>query len=197
MRLLLLFVPLFFLLAGEAEKEQFIKVIMQKQNPYVFDKKERLELKKAQLEAKTKENIASMEYKKAVDVEKIKQKTVAIQKEKEIEKAKVESAPEAKKAEAQSKMVWYLFILGIGLLLFLFFAFRRYQAYKERIELEKLRLQEEIHEKEMMLKQKELQAQVASKLIEAVAKGDLTKEQEEKLLQIANGSTSLLENKKS
>ncbi|BCD59304.1 MULTISPECIES: hypothetical protein [unclassified Nitratiruptor] len=197
MRLLLLFVPLFFLWAGEAEKEQFIKVIMQKQNPYVFDKKERLELKKAQLEAKTKENIASMEYKKAVDVEKIKQKTVAIQKEKEIEKAKVVSAPEAKKAETQSKMVWYLFILGIGLLLFLFFAFRRYQAYKERIELEKLRLQEEIHEKEMMLKQKELQAQVASKLIEAVAKGNLTQEQEEKLLQIANGSANLLENKKS
>ncbi len=196
MRILLLLVPLILFGANEANKSQFFKVLMERQNPYVFDKNQRVELKKAELEAKTKQKIAEMEYKKAVDVEKVKKEAIEVQSKAEVEKQKVAITPEQEMVQVRQKMILYGFIFALITLIVIYFIFKKYQAHKEKIELEKMRLQESIHEKEMQMKEKELQAQMAGKLIDAIASGKLSKEQEEKLLKIATGSSNLLENKK-
>ncbi len=177
MRWIVLIVMTVMLFGGEIEKQKYFHLIMQKQNPYIFDKKERVEVKKAQIAAQTKENIAKIEYKKAVDV-------ARIAKEKEIQKTQLAVIPQKMQQEVKSKMAFYAFLFGIGTLAVIFVLSRRYHIYKERIELEKMRLQEQLHRKEMMMREKELQAQVAQKLIDAVSSGKLTKEQEEKLLQL-------------
>ena len=55
-----------------------------------------------------------------------------------------------------------------------------------------MEMEREAHERELALREKELQAQMATKLIDALASGKLTKEQEEKLLKIAGGNDKLL-----
>ena len=189
MRWIVLIVMAVMLFGGEIEKQQYFHLIMQKQNPYIFDKKERAEIKKAQIAAQTKENIAKIEYKKAVDVAKI-------NKDKEIQKTKLDVTPQKMEQEVKNTMALYAFLFGLGLLILIFIIWKRYQAYKERIELEKMRLQEELHHKEMMMREKELQAQVAQKLIDAVASGKLTKEQEEKLLNLTAQNNILPPGKK-
>jgi len=195
MRIWILVLPLLLFGANEANKSHFFKVLMERQNPYLFDKNQRAELKKAELEAKTKQKIAEMEYKKAVDVEKVKKEAVEVQSKAEVEKQKVAITPEQEMVQVRQKMILYGFIFALITLIVIYFIFKKYQAHKEKIELEKMRLQESIHEKEMQMKEKELQAQMAGKLIDAIASGKLSKEQEEKLLKIATGSGNLLENK--
>ncbi len=192
----MLLIPIMLFGANEVNKSNYFKVLMQSQNPYVFDKKARLELKKAELEAKTKEKMAEFEYKKAVDVEKVKKEAVEVKSKSEVEKQKVAITPAQKMVEVKKQMVLYGVLVILALLIVGYLAFKRYQAYKERIELEKMRLQEALHEKEMAMKEKELQAQMAGKLIDAIASGKLSKEQEEKLLKIAAGGQHLLEDKK-
>ena len=189
-------IPLMLFGANEVNKSNYFKVLMQSQNPYVFDKKARLELKKAEIEAKTKEKMAEFEYKKAVDVEKVKKEAVEVKSKSEVEKQKVAITPAQKMVEVKKQMVLYGVLVILALLIVGYMVFKRYQAYKERIELEKMRLQEALHEKEMAMKEKELQAQMAGKLIDAIASGKLSKEQEEKLLKIATGGQHLLEDKK-
>ena len=188
-------IPIILFGANEVNKSNYFKVLMQSQNPYVFDKKDRFELKKAELEAKTKEKVAEFEYKKAVDVEKVKKEAVEVKSKSEVEKQKVAITPAQKMVEVKKQMVLYGVLVILAVLIIGYLAFKRYQAYKERIEFEKMRLQEALHEKEMAMKEKELQAQMAGKLIDAIASGKLSKEQEEKLLKIATGSSNLLERK--
>ncbi len=196
MRWIIFVLPLVLLSANEVNKTHYFKLLMERQNPYVFDKKERLELKKAELEAKTKEKIAEFDYKKAVDVAKVKKEAVEVQSKSEVEKTKVAVAPEQKMVEVKKQVLLYGTLLAFLLIIVAYLAFKRYQAYRERIELEKMRLQEALHEKEMMMKEKEIQAQMAGKLIDAIASGKLSKEQEEKLLKIAAGGSNLLEDRR-
>jgi len=190
------FIFLAILLFGAEEaKLNYFKTLQERNNPYLFDKNQRLELQKAQLEAKTKEKMAQFAYKKAVDVEKIKKEAVEVKAAKEVEKEKVAITPKQAMVEWRNKALTYgVVILLVAMVLF-YLLFKRYQAYKERMELKKMELQEALHAKEMAMKEKELQAQLAGKLIDAVSSGKLTKEQEEKLLQIATGTTPLLENR--
>jgi len=188
----ILIAPLLLFGVDEAKKSDYFKVIEQRQNPYLFDKKARLELQKAKLEAETKKSIAELEYKKAVDTKKIEKEAVEVQAQKEVEKEKVAVTPKTIEAKAMEKMALYGLLFGLGALVAGYFGFRRYQAYRKEIELERIRAEREAHEKELMMREKELQAQMAGKLIDALASGKLSKEQEEKLLQIASTSVSQL-----
>ncbi len=180
------------LFGSEGAKVHYFKILQERHNPYLFDKKQKLELEKAKLEAQTKEKIAQYEYKKAVDVQKIKKETVKVQADKEIQKEKVAITPQQAMVAWRHKALTYGVVISLVALFLFYLLFKRYQAYKERMELKKMELQEALHAKEMAMKERELQAQVASKLIEAISSGKLTKEQEEKLLTIATGNTKLL-----
>ncbi len=180
---------------AEGNKSAYFKVLMEHQNPYIFDKTQRLELQKERLRAQTTQKVAEFEYKKAVDVQKIKKEQTQIQSQSEVKKEEVAVTPQKQMVEVKKKMLLYALL---GFLVFLvvgYLAFKRYHSYKEKIELEKMRLQEALHEKEMAMRERELQAQIAGKLIDAVASGTLSKEQEEKLLGLATGN-NLLENKR-
>ena len=179
---------------AEGNKSAYFKVLMERQNPYVFDKSQRLELQKERLKAQTTQKVAEYEYKKAVDVQKIKKEQTKIQSQSEVKKEEVAVAPQKQMVEVKKKMLLYALLGFLLFLILAYLAFKRYQAYKERIELEKMRLQEALHEKEMAMRERELQAQIAGKLIDAVASGNLSKEQEEKLLGLASGN-NLLEKK--
>ncbi len=192
MRLLLALFLVGALWGAESNKSRYFRLLMQNQNPYIFDKNQRLELKKEEIKAKTKEKVAEYEYKKAVDVQKIKKEAVEVQSKSEVEKQKVAITPQQKMVEVKKKALLYGLLVILAFLIVAYLVFKRYQIHKERIEMEKLRLQESLHEKEMQMREKELQAQVAGKLIDAMASGNLTKEQEEKLLGIATGNTKLL-----
>jgi hypothetical protein len=93
------------------------------------------------------------------------------------------------------KIALYVLLFAFAALFVGYFIFKRYQAHKKELELERLRFEKEAHEKELMIKEKEIQAQMAGKLIDAIASGNLSAEQEEKLLQIASSATKQLENK--
>jgi len=179
---------------AEGNKSAYFKVLMERQNPYVFDKSQRLELQKERLKAQTTQKVAEYEYKKAVDVQKIKKEQTQIKSQSEIKKEEVAITPQKQMVEVKKRMLLYALLGFLLFLILAYLAFKRYQAYKEKIELEKMRLQEALHEKEMAMRERELQAQIAGKLIDAVASGNLSKEQEEKLLGLANGN-NLLENK--
>ena len=189
---LLLIVPLLLMGANEAKKSEYFKVLMQKRDPYTFDKKARLELQKAKIEATTKEKLATIEYKKTIEAAKIAKESKSVQAKAEIEKSKIAAKPKIEEAEAKKKAFGYLFWLGLVALAIFAWLFRWYYSYKKRIELQKMELEREAHERELAMREKELQAQMAGKLIDALASGKLTKEQEEKLLKIAGGSDKLL-----
>ena len=184
--------PLLLFGVDEARKSDYFRIINQKQNPYLFDKKARLELQKAKIEAQTKKDLAELEYKKAVETKKIEKEAVEVRAQKEVEKEQVAITPKMAEARALERMGLYILLaslaaLGVGYLLF-----RRHIATKRELELERIRAEREAHQKELMMREKELQAQMAGKLIDALASGKLSKEQEEKLLQIASSSVPQL-----
>ena len=181
-RVMLIMVPLLLMGANEVKKSEYFHILMQKRDPYTFDKKARLELQKAKIEAATKEKLATIEYKKAIESAKIEKDLKKTQAKAEIEKEKIATTPKMEEAEAKKKAYGYLFWLGFIALVLFAWLFRWYYSYKKRIEIQKLELERQVHEQELLLREKELQAHVAGKLIDALAKGTMTKEQEEKLL---------------
>ncbi|MRJ02540.1 MAG: hypothetical protein GXO19_01155 [Epsilonproteobacteria bacterium] len=199
MRWLLLLLPVLLFSINEENKSDYFKILQERQDPYTFDKKARLELQKVKIEAETKKKIAEIEYKKAVDTKKIEKETVVEKATKEVEKEKISTSPKTLAIKAREKLIYYTFIFGVLLLLLILFLYRRYHITKERIEMERLRAQKEAHEKELekeiLIKEREIQAQMAGKLIDAIASGKLSKEQEEKLLTLASTGANLLENK--
>ena len=182
MRWIVLLFPLLLFGVGEAKKSEYFKVLQERHNPYLFDKKDRLELEKAKLEAQTKKDLAKLEYEKTIQSQRIKKEIELVKSQHALEQKRLEVVPKKLKVAAKERLYLYFFLLGIFLLIIVYLIFKRYQAYKQSIELEKIRVQQEIHERELAMKERELQAQVAGKLIDALASGKLTKEQEEKLL---------------
>ena len=182
MRWIVLLFPLLLFGVGEAKKSEYFKVLQEYHNPYLFDKKDRLELEKAKLEAQTKKDLAKLEYEKTIQSQKIKKEIELAKSQHALEQKRLEVVPKKLKVAAKERLYLYFFLLGILSLIFAYLIFKRYQSYKQSMELEKIRVQQEIHERELAMKERELQAQVAGKLIDALASGKLTKEQEEKLL---------------
>lgn len=148
--------------------------------------------KKEEDNLKLKKEIALIEYKKEVEKEKIKaQKELQIakiQKDKELEKDRLDY--EAKKEENSITKTAIIIIsfISFAFLILLYYIFKRHHETKLAIEREKIKAQKE-------MKEKELKAQMATKLIDALTTGKLTKEQEDKLLSLAQGK-NIIEYKK-
>lgn len=138
------------------------------------------ELKIRKMELKTQKEIEKMRAEKELEIARMKA---------ESEKSKLLTEKELtlKKIEAQleeilgdRKMVgWVVALSAIFLFLLLWVVvklFREYQNHKRRLEEEKMR-----HEKE--LREKEIQARLAEKMFEALASGNLTEDQQNRLLE--------------
>jgi len=132
------------------------------------------------LELKTREKIERIRAEKELEIARMKA---------ESEKSKILTEKELtiKKIQAQleeilgdRKMVgWVIFLSALFLFLLLWVVvklFREYQNHRRRLEEERMK-----HEKE--LQEKELQTRLAEKMFEALGSGNLTEEQQNRLLE--------------
>ncbi len=164
------------------------------QKPIVIDNKKQkyaseilnakiLSEKNSKIEAKTKKEIAMIEMKKAIETKKIESQAKVqmekIKSQRELEKTKLELQAKSEANSITQTALILFAVLGFGVLILIYILFKRYQENKISIEREKMRLQKE-------MKEKEIKAKMAEKLIDALSSGNLTKEQEERLLSLIN-----------
>jgi len=132
------------------------------------------------LELKTREKIERIRAEKELEIARMKA-------ESEHSKLLTEKELTLKKIQAQleeilgdRKMVgWVIFLSALFLFLLLWVVvklFREYQSHRRRLEEERMK-----HEKE--LQEKELQTRLAEKMFEALGSGNLTEEQQNRLLE--------------
>ncbi len=144
------------------------------------------ELKKMELESQ--KEIAELEMQKAIEVERVRA---------EVKKAELQSRKEIALKEAEIKKSrienekssdnWFIILSIIFfsiLTILLYRLFREHQRTKLQLHKERM-----AHEADM--KEKELQAQIVQKLIDAAGSGKLTPEQHERLLDSLNSSRRL------
>ncbi|WP_456449616.1 hypothetical protein [Hydrogenimonas sp.] len=138
------------------------------------------EAKIRKMEIRTREKIERIRAEKELEIARMKA-------ENERSKLLTEKELTLKKIQAQleevlgdRKMVgWVLFLSALFLFLLLWVVvklFREYHSHKRRLEEERMK-----HEKE--LQEKELQARLAEKMFEALGSGNLTEEQQNRLLE--------------
>ncbi len=144
------------------------------------------ELKKMELESQ--KEIAEIEMQKAIEVERVKaevkkaelqsQKEIAL-KEAEIKKSRIENE--------KSSDNWFIIL---SIIFFSILTILLYRLFREH-QRTKLQLHKERMAHEANMKEKELQAQIVQKLIDAAGSGKLTPEQHERLLESLNSSRRL------
>ncbi|BBG64707.1 hypothetical protein NNO_0006 [Hydrogenimonas sp.] len=135
------------------------------------------DLKKMELESQ--KEIARIEMQKAIEVERVKAeaKKAEIQSRKEIELKKAElKKSEIEKERSENSLFVIVTVLFLAVLSTLLYRlFREHQRTKLQLHKERM-----AHEANM--KEKELQAKIVEKLIEAAGSGKLTPEQHERLM---------------
>ena len=177
-----------FLIVGCNNSNEHPKVLNQKSKQKYANEILSSYTKNEQQNAKLEKEIALINMKKEIEKEKIRaQKELEIakiQKSKEVEKNKIH-LQEKKEENSITKIAIIIFsLISFAFLILLYFVIKKHHETKIAIEREKIRAQKE-------MKDKELKTQMATKLIDAMTSGKLTKEQEDKLLSLANGKNIL------
>ncbi|WP_187647711.1 hypothetical protein [Nitrosophilus labii] len=181
----LLFIIMAFFISGCENTNQKPIVLDNKKQRYANEilSAEIISEKNSKIEAKTKKEIAMIEMKKAIETKKIESQAKVqmekIKSQRELEKTKLELQAKSEANSITKTAVILFAILGFGVLILIYILFKKYQENKISIEREKMRLQKEI-------KEKEIKAKMAEKLIDALSSGNFTKEQEEMLLSLIN-----------
>ena len=144
------------------------------------------ELKKMELESQ--KEIAELEMQKAIEVERVRA---------EVKKAELQSRKEIALKEAEIKKSrienekssdnWFIIL---SIIFFSILTILLYRLFREH-QRTKLQLHKERMAHEANMKEKELQAQIVQKLIDAAGSGKLTPEQHERLLDSLNSSRRL------
>jgi hypothetical protein len=136
-------------------------------------------LKMKRLELKTQKEIERIRAEKELQIEKMRIESDRSQRdlEKELTLKKLEAEVEKSKGE-RTIQGWVVALTALFFFLLLWVGyklFKEYQAYRLRLEEERIR-----HEKEMQ--EKELQSRLAEKMFEALGSGNLNEEQQNRLL---------------
>ncbi len=165
------------LMGREQQKIDYANTILKKRT-----KPDEKELKRMELESK--KELAKIEMQKAIEVERLKaeaKKTeVLSQKEIELKKA------ELKKSEIENQKSAKGWIIALAALFFSVLLLVLYRLFREHQRI-KLQLHKERMAHEASMKEKELRAKIAEKMIDAVGSGKLTPEQHEKLMDSMTG----------
>ncbi len=161
------------LMGREQQKIDYANTILKKRT-----EPDEKELKRMELESKRE--IAKIQMQKAIEVERLKaeaKKTeVLSQKEIELKKA------ELKKSEIESQKSYNGWLIALIAAIFSVSVLLLYKLFREHQRI-KLQLNREKMAHEASLKEKELQAKIVEKMIDAVGSGKLTPEQHEKLIE--------------
>lgn len=176
----ILIVPLFLLLScsdSPTQKPHLIDINQKLKSSTQIEKSITNDVKIATIEAQTKKELAQIEREKALGIETIK---------KEIETQKIETQKEialqdqeinTKKILQEQEMINRFTFVGLFIFLATLLTFI-YFLRKQRED--KLK----IHEDELQLKEKELQVKVAEKMLETLASGNLTANEEQRILEM-------------
>ncbi len=161
------------LMGREQQKIDYANTILK--NRAIQDEKE---LKRMELESK--KEIAKIQMQKEIEVERLKteaKKTeVLSQREIELKKA------ELKKSEIESQKSYNEWFIALVATIFAVTVLLLYKLFREHQRV-KLQLHREKMAHEASLKERELQARIVEKMIDAVGNGKLTPEQHEKLIE--------------
>ncbi|MEA3372917.1 MAG: hypothetical protein U9Q62_04425 [Campylobacterota bacterium] len=191
----LFILPLFFLLVGCGEGSN--------QRPYIAGQKTKPvagyrtgtdpAVKIATIEAESRKEVATIQMQRDLELERIKKesKTEEVTAKKEIA-FKEQDTIERQEDNINNRyntivIIGSLFLLvAMGLLVY--FLLKRRE--------DKLKMHEDTIEKEMTLKEKELQVQMATKILDTIASGTLDKEEERRLIETFEKSNKSLPYKK-
>ncbi len=170
------------LMETERQKVDYAKTILQQRSI-----REARDLKRMELESKSE--LAKIEMQKAIEVEKVKadvkKAEIMTRKEMALKEAEIKKS-EIEKEERANNWIVTLAILFFSTLSILF-----YRLFKDH-QRAKLQLHRERMSHEANLKEKELQARMVEKIIEAVGEGKLTPEQHERLIESLSGGRRLI-----
>jgi len=152
-----------------------------------------VDLKAKKMELKAQQEIERIRAEKELEIARLKAESEKAKVEGELTITMKKLQARLEEAVGQRKIAgWVIFLSALFLFLLLWVVvklFREYHKHKLRLEEERMR-----HEKEMQ--EKELQTRLAEKMFEALASGNLTEEQQEKLIETVTGSKPLLTMKK-
>ncbi len=147
----------------------------------------------ATIEAETQKEIAKINKERDVELQKLEQNTKLVEiKTKNAQADKEHNlstfVQESEYAYKNSTLLVVSFAL-IALLALAFYIFRKRRE-------DRLKMHEDELQKEMYLREKELQVKMAEKILETIASGKLSKEREQHLLETLDKATPGLPNKK-
>ncbi len=196
MKRIVLLLPFILLLTscGEGNKQQ---------RPYIAGQKARTvagyrtgtdpSIKIATIEAESRKDVANIEMERDIQLEHIKKesKTVEVTANKEI--AFKEQETIGKHEENSNDRYNTIVIIG-SLFLLVATGLLVYFLLKRRED--KLKMHEDTIEKELAIKEKELQVQMATKILDTLASGNLGKEEEKRLIETFEKSNKALPYKK-
>ncbi|WP_456404614.1 hypothetical protein [Hydrogenimonas sp.] len=170
------------LMDREQQKVDYAKTILKQRSAT-----DARDLKRMELESKRE--LAKIEMQKAVEVEKVKAEVkkaeLMTKKEMALKEAEIKKSEIEKEDRANS---W---IVTLAILFFSVLSFLVYKLFRDHQRV-KLQLHREKMSHEAKLKEKELQARMVEKIIEAVGEGKLTPEQHERLIESLNGGRRLI-----
>ncbi len=191
----LLFLPLLFLLIGCGEGNN--------QRPYIAGQKPRPvagyntrtdpTVKVAVIEAESRKEVAQIHMQRDLELERIKKasKSEEVTAQKEIAFKKQDTI--GKQEENFNDRYNTIVIIGA---LFLLTAMGLLVYFLLKRREDKLKMHEDNIEKEMILKEKELQVRMATKILDTIASGNLDKEEERRLIETFEKSNKVLPYKK-
>ncbi|WP_201352171.1 hypothetical protein [Hydrogenimonas urashimensis] len=173
---------------GEQKKSEYARTILENATQ---PKTEDLKIKK--MELKAREEIEKIRAQKELEIARLKAESekskLLTQKELTIKKIQTQ----LEEILGDRKMVgWVIALSALFLFLLLWVTvklFREYQNHRKRLEEARM-----AHEKE--LKEKEIQARLAEKMFEALGSGNLTEEQQNRLLDSLAGANRQISLKK-
>lgn len=143
-------------------------------------------LERTKVEAEAQKEIARINMQRDIELQKIRHETemgkAGIEKEVAVAQNAALAQHQEKELEYSTTVLYVLLAVAAAVLLALLYFYHRHRSDKMRMHHEKLQA-------EMLIKEREIQAQMAEKLIDALAHGKLSAAQEEKLIDSLTGGT--------
>jgi hypothetical protein len=134
----------------------------------------------ARIEAESKKEIAAINMQRDLELQKIEQQTklheVAADKEIALKAQEVQTAQENNDYTLRKSTLTLLALFAAALLALAFYFFRKWR--QEKVQMHRAEI-----EKELTIKEKELQVKMAEKILDTLASGKLSQEEERKLIE--------------
>ncbi len=145
-------------------------------------------IESAKIRAENEKEIALINKQRDITLEKLKQDT-------NLQKADINKEIEFKKSDTKivvmeksvSVQKIYMMIIALGMFFAIIFAF--YFLHKRRTD--RLKMHEDMLHKEMYIKDREVQAKMAERILDTLEKGKLSPEQESKLVETFTKNTTI------